>query len=135
MIAKMDSRGPPRGSTVICCSDDLAVGGLGVCFEVADGNDVWPAFVVRHPRGVAAYINRCAHLTLELDWDQGHFFDLDRRYLICAAHGALYTADTGECVSGPCNGSGLEALKVAEAGGTVYLTDSRYGESCSGAER
>jgi nitrite reductase/ring-hydroxylating ferredoxin subunit len=129
----MSSGGPPRGRTVICASDDLTVGGLGVCFEVADGNDIWPAFVVRHPGGVAGYINRCAHLSLELDWDRGHFFDLHRRYLMCATHGALYAADTGECVSGPCNGSGLEALKVTETEGAVYLIDPRYGEPCGQA--
>jgi nitrite reductase/ring-hydroxylating ferredoxin subunit len=130
MIVKRDSQESPKSFTVICSSDDLAVGGLGVCFEVADENDVWPAFVVRHPQGVAAYINRCAHLSLELDWDRGNFFDLNQRYLICAAHGALYAADTGECVSGPCNGSGLETLKVVETGGAVYLIDSHYGEPC-----
>jgi nitrite reductase/ring-hydroxylating ferredoxin subunit len=103
---------------------------LGVCFEVADGNNIWPAFVIRHPHGVAAYINRCAHLALELDWDRGNFFDLDQRYLVCATHGALYTAATGECVSGPCNGSALEALEVAETDGTIYLVDPRYVEPC-----
>ena len=130
MIAQRGSQESLKEFTVICSSDDLAVGGLGVCFEVADEDAIWPAFVVRHPQGVAAYINRCAHLALELDWDQGHFFDLDQRYLICATHGALYRADTGKCVSGPCNGSGLEALKVVETEGTVYLIDSRYGEPC-----
>ena len=128
-VTKGSSRLPQR-IAAICSSDDLATGGLGVRFEVADENGTWPAFVVRHPQGVAAYINRCAHLALELDWSRGYFFDLDQRYLICATHGALYTADTGECVSGPCNGSGLETLKVVETGGTVYLIDSRYSESC-----
>ena len=130
MIAQRNSQKSPRGHTVICSSDDLAVGGAGICFEVADENDNWPAFVIRHPQGIAAYINRCAHLALELDWDRGVFFDLDQRYLICATHGALYTADTGECVGGPCEGSGLEALKVVETEGTVYLIDSRYGQAC-----
>ena len=130
MIAQKDSQEPTRRFTVICLSGDLAVGGLGVCFKVADERGIWPAFVIRHPQGVAAYINRCAHLALELDWERGNFFDLDRCYLICATHGAVYAADTGECVSGPCNGSGLELLKVVEAEGTVYLIDSRYGEPC-----
>jgi len=122
-----------RGSqrlTAICSSDALEVGGLGVRFGVVDENDTWPAFVVRHSQGLAAYINRCAHLALELDWDNGLFFDVDQRHLICTTHGALYTADTGECVSGPCNGSGLEALKVVEARGTVYLSDPRYVGFC-----
>lgn len=128
MIARRDSLESSTEFAVICSSGDLEVGGLGICFEVADESGNWPAFVIRHPQGVAAYINRCAHMALELDWDRGHFFDLDQRYLICATHGALYEADTGECVSGPCSGSGLEALKVVERKGTVYLIDSRYDE-------
>ena len=102
---------------MICSSDDLAVGGPGVCFEVADENDIWPAFVIRHPQGVAAYINRCAHLALELDWDRGLFFDVDQRHLVCSTHGALYKADTGECAGGPCNGSALEVLDVVQTRG------------------
>ena len=126
MSAKRSSRSPPKSLVAICSSDALETGGLGVRFEVADESVTLPAFVVRHSEGVAAYINRCAHLALELDWDRGLFFDVDQRQLICATHGALYTADTGKCVSGPCNGTGLEALEVVEKEGTVYLRDPRY---------
>jgi nitrite reductase/ring-hydroxylating ferredoxin subunit len=124
------SKGLQKALTVICSSDSLEVGGLGVRFEVADENGTWPAFVVRHSQGVAAYINRCAHLALELDWDPGLFFDVDQQHLICATHGALYRGDTGECVSGPCNGSGLEVLQVVENEGNVCLDDPRYVELC-----
>ena len=134
MSVNKDSKGPPQRLAAICSSDALAVGGLGVRFEVADESATWPAFVVRHSKGLAAYINRCAHLALELDWDPGLFFDVDQRHLICATHGALYTADTGECVSGPCNGSGLQVLQVVEIEGTVYLSDPRYVGPCREAE-
>ena len=134
MSVKKDSQGLPQRLAAICASDALAAGGLGIRFEVTDESNTWPAFVVRHSCGLAAYINRCAHLALELDWDQGLFFNVDQRHLICATHGALYTADTGDCVSGPCNGSGLEVLQVVEAEGTVYLNDSRYFELCREAK-
>jgi len=127
---KWESQGLPQRLIVICSSEVLEVGGLGVRFEVVGESDTWPAFVVRHSQGLAAYINRCAHLALELDWNRGHFFDVDQFHLICATHGALYTADTGECVSGPCNGSGLDMLKVVETEGTVYLSDPRYKGLC-----
>ena len=130
MSVSKDSQGRPQRLAAICSSADLATGGLGVRFEVTDGNNIWPAFVIRHSRGLAAYINRCAHLALELDWDRGLFFDVDQRNIICATHGALYTADTGECAGGPCNGSGLEVLKVVEKEGTVYLNDSYYARPC-----
>ena len=134
MSVKKGSQGLPQRLAAICSSDALAVGGLGVRFEVTDESDTWPAFVVRHAQGLAAYINRCAHLALELDWDRGLFFDVDQRHLICATHGALYTADTGECVGGPCNGSGLQVLQVVETEGTVYLSDPRYVGPCREAE-
>ena len=126
MSVKKDSQGLSRRLVAICPSSDLVTGGLGVRFEVAGENNTWPAFVVRHSQGVAAYINRCAHLALELDWDPGLFFDVDQRHLICATHGALYTADTGQCIGGPCNESGVEVLRVVETAGTVYLSDPHY---------
>ena len=85
-------------------------------------------------KGLLAYINRCAHLALELDWDRGVFFDVDQNHLICATHGALYAAATGDCISGPCSGSGLGALKVLEIEGTVYLRDPRYVGVCREAK-
>jgi nitrite reductase/ring-hydroxylating ferredoxin subunit len=120
--------------TAICSSLDVIAGELGVRFEVTYGNESFSAFVIRHSRGINAYINRCSHQALELDWDLGHFFDLDQRYLICASHGALYAADSGQCVAGPCNGSGLEALPVVEKEGTIYLKDSRYVVYCREAK-
>ena len=126
MSVKKDSQGLPQRLAAICASDALAPGGLGIRFEVTDESSTWPAFVVRHSCGLAAYINRCAHLALELDWDPGLFFDVDQRHLICATHGALYTADTGQCVGGPCNESGLKVLKVVETEGTVFLSDPHY---------
>ena len=126
MKPKKVSLGLPPRSAAICSSDALKEGELGVRFEVADDMGISPAFVLRHSEGLSAYINRCAHLALELDWDQGHFFDIDQRHLICATHGALYAANTGECISGPCNGSGLEVLQVRETEGFVYLDDPTY---------
>ena len=130
MNVEKGSQGHSQRLVAICASRDLVAGGLGVRFEVADESDTWPAFVIRHSEGLAAYINRCAHLALELDWNPGLFFDVDQRHLICATHGALYTADTDECVGGPCNESGLEVLKVVEKEGTDYLNDSYYARPC-----
>jgi nitrite reductase/ring-hydroxylating ferredoxin subunit len=123
---KKDERRLSQSLNAICSSNALRTGGLGVRFEVVNEDGTWPAFVVRHSNGLGAYINRCAHLALELDWDPGLFFDIDQRHLICATHGALYAANTGKCISGPCNGSGLEWLRVIETKGIVYLMDPCY---------
>lgn len=111
----MDSR------TLICTSEDLAERGPGIRFEIDDDREPTPAFAIRY-RGIAyAYINRCAHVGLELDFMPGHFFDVTEDLLICATHGAVYDPASGDCTGGPCNGSGLEVLPVAERGGVVEL--------------
>jgi nitrite reductase/ring-hydroxylating ferredoxin subunit len=114
------------GRGFICHSEVLKTGGKGVRFEILDGEVTRPAFVVRHQYGVAAFLNQCTHRALELDWSPGEFFDLNGKNLICATHGALYSAKNGECLSGPCSGTGLTQIKVAEEQGDVFLTDHRY---------
>jgi nitrite reductase/ring-hydroxylating ferredoxin subunit len=67
------------------------------------------------------YLNRCAHIGLELDWTPGRFLDSERRWLICAAHGALYEPASGACAAGPCAGrGGLVPVRVEEIEGVVY---------------
>ena len=73
----------------ICASSDLTDKGDGVRFSVKHGDESLPAFAVRYEGKVYAYLNQCAHREVELDWDEGKFFDNDQRYLICATHGAL----------------------------------------------
>jgi nitrite reductase/ring-hydroxylating ferredoxin subunit len=41
--------------------------------------------------------------------------------LLCSTHGALYEAASGRCLGGPCNGSPLVKLRVAEREGEVYF--------------
>ena len=114
-------------ANALCPSNDLLSGGLGIRFSVKDSNEkTWPAFVVRHPHGVSAFLNRCSHLALELDWEPGQFFDIDGEHLICATHGALYAAQSGDCAGGPCNGTGLQPLNVEEEAGSIYLKDPVY---------
>jgi nitrite reductase/ring-hydroxylating ferredoxin subunit len=106
---------------LICASAALIDGGDGVRFTVRGGDGAaLSAFVVRHGRQAHAYINRCAHRGVELDWVPGRFLDRERRYLICATHGALYDPASGACRGGPCGG-GLVKLAVIEKNDGVYL--------------
>ena len=110
----------------LCRSEDLDVGGTGLRFEVQRDGEKRPAFAVRSTAGISAFLNRCGHRDLELDWSLGEFFDLDAHLLICATHGALYDPQSGACKGGPCNGVGLSPLSVTEEAGLVYLTDVNY---------
>lgn len=110
-----------RPSRMICASQDLAEGGRGLRFQLQQGKEALPAFAIRYRGGVYAYVNRCAHLGVELDWIEGEFFDLSGLYLICSTHGALYAPDTGRCLGGPCGGRGLDPLPVEEREGQVFI--------------
>lgn len=105
---------------LICAAEALVEGGSGVRFTVQWGSGRYPAFAVRYDGAVHAYVNRCSHRFLELDWEPGRFYDADARHLVCATHGALYEPDTGRCVAGPCTG-GLAKLPAFENNGYVYL--------------
>ena len=70
---------------------------------------------------VHAYLNRCAHVAMELDWQEGVFFDAAGRDLLCSTHGATYDTRSGRCVGGPCNRSPLVKLHVEERDGMIYF--------------
>ncbi|HTE14704.1 MAG TPA: Rieske 2Fe-2S domain-containing protein [Burkholderiales bacterium] len=106
---------------VICDSGALENGGKGVRFQVQTTDGEAPAFAVRYDGKVYAYINRCAHVAMELDWMDGAFFDYSKLYLICATHGATYLPETGVCVMGPCKAKRLTSVAVEERDGQILL--------------
>ena len=107
---------------LICPSEALADAGLGVRFEVEYFGQRAPAFAVRKGGRVHAYLNRCAHVAMELDWQPGVFFDSSGRDLICSTHGAVYEASSGRCLGGPCERTPLVKLRMKERDGRVYFT-------------
>jgi len=111
---------PNLAPQYLCDSLALEEGGDAVTFDVLEWGEVAPAFAVRYDNVAVAYLNRCAHVPAELDWQPGKFFDMDKRFIICAVHGALYDPPNGQCVSGPCPGGRLQALNLVEQEGKVY---------------
>jgi nitrite reductase/ring-hydroxylating ferredoxin subunit len=120
-LTEAGERRPGIGARLICAGRELTEGGDGVRFELEHRGETVPAFIIRHRGRVYAYINRCAHIALELDWRPGKFFDAEGEYLICSTHGALYAPDSGACRGGPCRGAALTRLEVFESDGNVYL--------------
>lgn len=103
----------------LCNSDDLVDSGLAVPFDVVyQGQSCW-AFALRFEGQAHAYLNRCAHVAMEMDFQPNRFFDTTGRWLICATHGALYQPATGRCMSGPCRRA-LVKIDLSEQGGVVH---------------
>ena len=114
---------PAVPARFVCDSEALAERGDGVRFDIEWRNEVIPAFAVRADGVVRAYLNRCAHVPMELDWNAGKFFDHDKSVLICSTHGAYYEPVGGRCRGGPCFGSGLVPIDVVERDGKVFMID------------
>lgn len=106
---------------LICRSEQLPEAGEGIRFELAWQGETEPAFLVRWRGQVRAYLNRCGHIPVELDYQPGRFFDFSYQYLVCATHGALYDPATGVCAGGRCNGVGLVPIPVTERDGGIFL--------------
>jgi nitrite reductase/ring-hydroxylating ferredoxin subunit len=116
---------PADGSTDawtrICSGEDVAEGGDGRRFDVLAAGRAEPAFIVRIDGVPRAYLNRCAHVPVELDWIPGRFLDETGLYVICTVHGAMYDAADGSCVAGPCQGRGLQAVACREQDGWIWV--------------
>ncbi|QDL38891.1 Rieske (2Fe-2S) protein [Rhodoferax sediminis] len=103
----------------LCSASDLKEGGEAVPFDVVFGGQTCRAFAIRFEGRAHAYLNRCAHVAMELDYQPNRFFDDTGQWLICATHGAVYRPDTGACSGGPCRG-GLVKIQISEQDGVVH---------------
>lgn len=103
----------------LCNSADLRDGAKAVPFDVVYAGQTCRAFAVRFKGVPHAYLNRCTHVAMELDWQPNRVFDATGAWLLCASHGAAYLPDTGQCAGGPCQG-GLVKITLSENGGAVY---------------
>lgn len=106
---------------LVCKSQALLDSGKAVRFDVEYFGERAPAFVLRYRGSIYGYLNRCGHLPMELDWREGEVFDSGGRDLICSTHGALYAADSGKCLGGPCGATPLVSLQVEERDGKVFF--------------
>lgn len=92
----------------------------GVRFTVEIDGVSHDAFAVRWRGRIHAFVNRCRHQGLALDFGDAHFFDDEADALVCCHHGARYRPDSGECFDGPCRGTRLTRLEVVERDGALW---------------
>ncbi len=111
---------------LVCDSDAVLEGGKGIRFPVTSFGDPATGFVVRYNGKVHGYLNRCAHIPIELDWAEGEFFESSGLYLMCSTHGAIYIPDSGYCAGGPCKGGRLRQIAVQEMDGKVYWQPDEF---------
>lgn len=109
----------PVGEHVLCVLADIPEqGALGVDIPSATGG--FAVILTRKGEQVQAFHNECPHAGRRLDWVPGRFL-IENDLLICAAHGAAFTRDTGLCLGGPCRGQGLVRFPIVVRDGKVLL--------------
>jgi|GEM_PF-129263 len=74
---------------------------------------------------VVCWLNYCQHMT-HIKLDKGSGAPVRDGEVVCANHGALFAADSGECTYGPCEGAFLNEVDVRVADGGVYLADEDF---------
>jgi nitrite reductase/ring-hydroxylating ferredoxin subunit len=109
----------------LCAAEDLQEKGRALLFDVLQWGQPARAFALRFDGRVVAYLNRCAHVPTEMDWQPGEFLDAAREFIVCSIHGASYAPRDGRCAGGPCGRGRLMAIAVDERDGTVYWYPSQ----------
>ncbi|MFM0331073.1 Rieske (2Fe-2S) protein [Paraburkholderia strydomiana] len=104
----------------LCRLDEVPDGGG----RVFDGESAGrPIVVVRRGDKVWAYINRCPHFSVALDFVPGNVSCYRSQVLMCAHHSALFRFEDGKCIDGPCKGASLDAVQVEiDSNAKVVLT-------------
>jgi nitrite reductase/ring-hydroxylating ferredoxin subunit len=102
--------------------DSIEDGGFAEVEASLDG-DAESLIIHRSGASVRAWLNVCPHAGRRLDWAPGKFLKSKEGHLICAAHGASFELQRGDCIAGPCRGDSLRAVAVEVRDGQVVLKD------------
>ncbi len=90
--------------------------------EASVDGDAESVLLHRDGDTVRAWLNVCPHAGRRLDWAPGEFLVSKDGHLVCAAHGASFELQHGECIAGPCRGESLRAVAVDVREGKVFLS-------------
>ena len=79
-------------------------------------------FVINYHGHFHAYVNRCRHVPMAMDWVDNEFFAEQGRYLMCQTHNAYYDPASGECIAGPPSTCGkfLYRVPLEILNGSIY---------------
>ncbi len=96
-------------------------------YDLADGEsrgfdlEGLSLFVVKQGDHISLFKNSCPHRGIRLEWQPDTFLDVEKQFIQCATHGALFTIDSGECIAGPCPGEQLEAIPFHIVEGSIQI--------------
>ena len=78
-------------------------------------------FIVKRHNEIFAYRNVCPHTRAPLNWQADNFLSLDKNYIQCSLHGAIFRIEDGYCVAGPCARQRLTSVSFEIVDGNILL--------------
>ena len=104
----------------ICAYNDIEEdGSIALTAEV--NGEPTQLMAIRKDGLVHVYKNICPHIGAPLDFTPGQFLNLERNFIMCSTHGALFQIEDGQCVSGPCQGQSLEPVPSRISEDSVWI--------------
>ncbi len=98
-------------TTTLCTTADIPDPG-SKAFEISHHGKNLAIFVVHNDGAFHAFINRCPHTGVNLEWQEDQFLDRDNAFIQCTGHDALFEINSGHCVYGPCTGDSLTLVQL-----------------------
>lgn len=96
----------------LCTAGEIAEGCARGFDPLGEGFDT--VFVVRKNGRLHGWRDVCPHYgTTPMAWRKNAYLDSARARIVCSAHGAQFTIDTGVCTLGPCLGQSLTSVPLA----------------------
>ena len=91
-------------------------------FVVPNEGDGQSVFAVKKDGVISVFANICPHLGIPLNIQPDGFLDMEKNFVICSTHGALFKLDDGECVHGPCLGQNLTPIAHEIIGEDLFVS-------------
>ncbi|QLQ32334.1 MAG: Rieske 2Fe-2S domain-containing protein [Candidatus Thiothrix singaporensis] len=113
-----------RQKVLVCAADALQEKQF-LLVEVSYRGEPHSAIVLRYAGSAFAYLNQCVHMPRPLTCERDAIFDAQANRLRCSMHGIVYDPQTGESLSALCQGERLQALRLEELDGKLFITDKR----------
>lgn len=114
--------GAPPSGTVLARLADVPDGGAFLV-DLAQGEHIFSAVLLRSGNQVFAYVNRCSHFGVPLASKVQYLYAQPHQSIRCNVHAAEYRWQDGHCLSGECAGNALWAIPVRVADGLVLVAD------------
>lgn len=115
--APMNPARPAPGALLLPIADIGDPEARAVDFR--SGDALFSLVIVRRGDLIVAYENDCPHARQPMERPDGRVVMLERKYLVCSAHGASFRLEDGVCVGGPAR-SGLAPFPVETRNGVIY---------------